>query len=102
MDSFSRRNFLRLGGSAAAVTALAGCGQESGSVTTPRRNTVSILSKDVQAVRNFNIFSPANHAGPSSGLIFEQIVRLDTFDGAAIKPWLASAWEFSDCNVLLS
>ncbi len=96
MDAFSRRNFLRLGGSAAAVTALAGCGRESGGVTTPRRDTVSILSKDVQAVRNFNIFSPANHAGPSAGLIFEQIVRLDTFDGASIKPWLASAWEFSE------
>lgn len=75
---------------------MGGCGRGSvGGVSTSRHDTVSILSKDVQAVRNFNIFSPSNHAGPSAGLIFEQIVRLDTFNGAAIKPWLASSWEFS-------
>lgn len=94
--SISRRNFLQVGGVAAAGAALGGCGRGStGGVATSRHDTVSILSKDVQAVRNFNIFSPSNHAGPSAGLIFEQIVRLDTFNGAAIKPWLASAWEFS-------
>lgn len=97
MDAFSRRNLLRLGGGAAAATALGGCGRGSASgVATDRHDTVSILSKDVQAVRNFNTFSPSNHAGPSAGLIYEQIVRLDTFDGAAIKPWLASAWEFGN------
>ena len=81
-------------GTAALLT---GCGRGYASgIVTDRRDTVNILSKDTQLVRNFNVFSPSNHAGPASGLIFEQAVRLDTFDGAKIKPWLASGWTFSD------
>lgn len=97
MRSLSRRNFLLAGGTVGAVAALSGCGRGYASgITTDRRDTVNILSKDTQLVRNFNVFSPSNHAGPAAGLIFEQAVRLDTFDGAKIKPWLASSWVFSD------
>ncbi|SDS90501.1 ABC transporter substrate-binding protein [Microlunatus soli] len=97
MSSISRRKFLGAGLGASAALGLAGCGRGYASgVVTPREDTVNILSKDTQLVRNFNVFSPSNHAGPSNGLIFEQIVRLDTFDGASIKPWLASSWEFAD------
>jgi peptide/nickel transport system substrate-binding protein len=97
----SRRKFLGLGaGLGTAAIGLSGCAGGSGGyasgVVTPRTGTVNILSKDTQLVRNFNVFSPSNHAGPSNGLIFEQIVRLDTFDSATIKPWLASAWRFSN------
>ena len=100
MSNLSRRKFLGAGlGTCAGVGAalsLSGCaGNYASGVVTERRDTVNILSKDTQLVRNFNVFSPSNHAGPANGLIFEQLVRLDTFDGAKIKPWLASGWEFS-------
>lgn len=98
MNPLSRRKFLGAGLAAGAL-GLAGCGGSGGyasGVVTPRDGTVDILSKDTQLVRNFNVFSPSNHAGPSNGLIFEQIVRLDTFDGATIKPWLASGWTFGN------
>ncbi|HEY9294166.1 MAG TPA: ABC transporter substrate-binding protein [Microlunatus sp.] len=98
MGAISRRKFLGASVAVGAATALAGCGKGAVStgVVTPRDGTVNILSKDTQLVRNFNIFSPSNHAGPSNGLIFEQLIRLDTFDGASMKPWLASGWQFSD------
>jgi len=98
VNPVSRRKFLGAGLGATAL-GLAGCGRGAGyasGVVTPRDDTVNILSKDTQLVRNFNVYSPSNHAGPSKGLIFEQIVRLDTFDGATIKPWLASGWEFGN------
>lgn len=97
MRQLSRRNFLTAGAAVGAAATLGGCGRSYASgIVTDRRDTVNILSKDTQLVRNFNVFSPSNHAGPSGGLIFEQAVRLDTFDGAKVKPWLASSWEFGD------
>ncbi|HVX46473.1 MAG TPA: ABC transporter substrate-binding protein [Mycobacteriales bacterium] len=73
-----------------------GCGSGTSGSTGPRRDTVAILNKDVQAVRNFNVFSATAHSYPAEGLVFEAIARIDTFHGAAVKPWLASGWEFSE------
>lgn len=92
----SRRNFLRAAGTAAVAVELGGCARSGSTSDIRRSDTFSVLNKDVQAVRNYNAFSPSNHATPSFGLVYEQLVRLDALHGARIRPWLASGWEFSD------
>ncbi|WP_205629479.1 ABC transporter substrate-binding protein [Jiangella muralis] len=53
-------------------------------------------------VRNYNVMGPATDKAPHPEMIYEQLLRIDYGNGAAIEPWLAESWEFNEDGTRLT
>jgi peptide/nickel transport system substrate-binding protein len=73
------------------ISLLAACG--SATVKPPLQSVISIPSSG-PFTENFNPWSPNNRPG-TRGMIYETLLYINSLQGGAVSPWLASGYEFS-------